>query len=403
MTTIDRRSLLQGAAATLAAGFASGRMALAQSGDALNWLILAPMTGPVAFTGKVEQEGWLDASDWINATGGIAGRKLNISIQDSEYKIDVGLAAWKRGIADGNVTFVKADGTGLMRAMAPENSERYKIFTGSSAASSGLADVATYPHFMLPASNYKDMMSVLLDHITNENPGKRPRVALVYSSTEFGRDPIEHTKAKIAAGNYELVLEEETPFTAVDVTPSAIKIRNAKPDYVLFHGYAANVWPELSRLAREYRVKAQFMVTSYACDPGILTTVGDSADGVIGVTPHTLNISGSEGDMLRVIEGYQKKRDPNFDGLGHIGYMFSWANAVIAKEVFTRVIGAGQELTGDNLIKALEGLKDWDSGGIFATPVTIRDHRVPSAILYRFSVKDSKVGLETLAKLEVQA
>lgn len=400
--TMDRRTLLKGAAAGFAASLASGRMALAQDGDTLNWLILAPMTGPVAFTGKVEQEGWLDAADWINATGGIAGKKLNISIQDSEYKIDVGLAAWKRGIADGDVTFVKADGTGLMRAMAPENNERYKIFTGTSASSSGLTDVDTYPHFMLPASNYEDMMAALLDHITEENPDSTPRVALVYSSTEFGRDPIEATKEKIANGNYELVLEEETPFTAVDVTPSAIKLRNAKPDYVLFHGYAANVWPELSRLLREYRVDAQFMVTSYACDPGILATVGDSADGVIGVVPHTLNIADTEGDMMRVIEEYHKARNPTFDNLGHIGYMFSWANAVIAKEIFTRVIEAGEELTGDNLIKALNGLEDWDSGGIFATPVTIRDQRVPSAILYRFTVNGSDVALETIANLEVQ-
>src|SRR5688572_18390556 len=111
MTTMNRRTLLQTSAAALAASLASGRMAFAQTNDTVNILALAPLTGPVAFTGEVEQRGWLDSQDWINANGGIAGRKLNVVINDTEYKVDVGLAAWKRGIADGKYAFVKSDNT----------------------------------------------------------------------------------------------------------------------------------------------------------------------------------------------------------------------------------------------------------------------------------------------------
>ena len=399
--TMNRRRLLASGAAAFAMTLASGRIALAQSADEINILSVVPLTGPVAHTGQAEQLGWADAIDYINSTGGVAGRKLNVSVVDSEYKVDVGLAHWKRGLADGKYQFVKVDNTGLARAMAPENNERYKMLVGMSATPSGLKDTAAYPHFFIPGSNYEDLMAVILSWIGEQANGKKPRIALVYSATEFGRDPIALTKERIAGGDFELVLEDETPFTAVDVTANVIKIRNAKPDYVIFHGYAANVWPEMSRLIREYGIDAQLIVTSYACDPHILKSVGESANGVIGCTQHTLAVGGSDQPVLKAIDAALKARDPAYDGLGSIGYIFSWANALIFREAAAACINAGEELTGDNLIRAVQNIKDWDSGGVFPLPVTFRDNRVPSAVLYRFGVTPEKVTLEHIASVGI--
>src|SRR5688572_15328206 len=86
-----------------------------------------PLTGAVAFTGQLNQAGWQHAIDWINRNGGVKGRTLDPYIYDSEYKVDVGIAGWRKAIANGEMVFSVGDGTPFVRAVTPENNDRYKI------------------------------------------------------------------------------------------------------------------------------------------------------------------------------------------------------------------------------------------------------------------------------------
>ncbi len=394
MTDLSRRLLL----GTALGAVAAPRLALAQNGD-IELFVLAPLTGTLAFTGLSEQQGWQDAIEWLNATGGANGRRLRLGIADSEYKVDVGTAAWKRALDGGTVAMVEVDQTPMARAIGPENNDRYKVFTTASANASDLVDGNKYKYFFLPALTYSDMMDLLLQQIgTMAGGGAKPRIALVHSNTEFGRDPIAHARARAEAMGATVVLEDETAFTGVDVTPSAIKLRNAKPDFVIFHGYAGNVWPEIVRLARDYGVKAQFMATIFAVDPEIIRGIGDAADGIIGVVPHALRARGNDAPAMKAIDAALSKRNPNYSGYAGIGYVGSWAVGLLTREVIANALKAGKPLTGETLIAQAEALRDWNSGGVFGGPVTPRGRRIPVGSLYRYHVKGGKVDLEVLAE-----
>jgi len=393
MTEVPRRLLLGTALAS-----AVPRIGLAQNGD-IDLFVLAPLTGTLAFTGLSEQQGWQDAIEWINANGGANGRRLRLNIADSEYKVDVGTAAWKRALGGGNVAMVEVDQTPMARAIGPENNDRYKVFTTASANASDLVDATKYKYFFLPALTYSDMMDLLLQQVsTMAGAAAKPRIALVHSNTEFGRDPIAHARALAESMGAVVTLVDETAFTGVDVTASAIKLRNARPDFVIFHGYAGNVWPEIVRLARDYNVKAQFMATIFAVDPEIIRGIGEAADGIIGVVPHALRARGNDAPAMKAVDAALTKRNPNYSGYAGIGYIGSWAVGLFTREVIANALKAGKEINGDTLIAEAEKLKDWDSGGVFGGLVTPRDHRIPAGSLYRYNVSNNKVELTVIAE-----
>ncbi|HVV92573.1 MAG TPA: ABC transporter substrate-binding protein [Hyphomicrobiales bacterium] len=394
MTTITRRGAL---ALPMALALAP-RLSWAADGDTINLAMLAPLTGPYAFTGQREIIGWQDAVDYANAQGGAHGRKLKLIALDSEYKVDVGVAQWKKAIAEGPVHFAKADSIPLARAMAPENADRYKMLLGTTANGSHLTAKDGFSYFFIPAATYSGLMSIAFGQIKKMAGNAKPKVALVHSNIEFGRDPIPFAKERAKDLGFDLVLEDETAMTGVDVTASAVKLRNAKPDFIVFHGYAGNVWPDILRLSRDYGVTGQAMGTIWSVDPDTVKGIGPAADGFIGIVPHTLQIKGSDAPAIKAIDGYMTRRDPKYPGYAGIGYMSGWAFVVLLREIFSRALAAGKPLDGPSLIEVAAGLKDFDTGGVFGKPVTMVDQNIPFGTVYRYGVTSAGVKLTPIAE-----
>lgn len=395
---ISRRTALAGMAAA-AASTALPRMAFAADGDTINLAMLAPLTGQNAFTGQREIIGWQDAVDYFNSQGGAGGKMLKLLALDSEYKVDVGMAQWKKAIAEGPVHFAKADSIPLARAMAPENNDRYKMLLGSTANGSHLTAADGFNYLFIPGPTYSGLLSIALNQIDKmAGAGSHPKVAFIHSNIEFGRDPVPFALQRAKDLGFDLVLEDETAMSGVDVTASALKLSQAQPDFMIFHGYSGNIWPDILKLSRDYGVNAQAMGTIWSVDPDTVKGIGSAADGFIGIVPHTLRIKGDDRPMLKVVDSYLTKRDPNYPGYGGIGYMSGWAFVSLLREFFDRAIKAGDPLDGPHLIAAAETLKDWDSGGIFGAPVTFENQNVPFGSVYKYHVDDKGVTLEPLAQ-----
>ena len=123
MSTMLRSAVFAGALGASAL-FMGAAPATAQD---IKFSLQLPLTGPIAFTGQLNQAGWQHAIEWINKNGGVKGRKFDPYIYDSEYKVDVGIAGWKKAIASGDMAFSIGDGTPFIRAVSPENNDRHKI------------------------------------------------------------------------------------------------------------------------------------------------------------------------------------------------------------------------------------------------------------------------------------
>lgn len=396
-TRIGRRAALaMGAAAGVFPGLvpAWGEQP-PEPGEPLLFSLPLPLTGPVAYTGGMMLRAWHDALDWLNKGGGIRGHRIDAQIYDDQYNVDMAVAGFKQAMAKGNVVFAGVDGTNAIRAIAPMDNQQYKVLTGNLGNTSDQVDTSKYPYNLLTMPNYSDMFDIVLTYIKGKQPGAK--LAFIYSDTEFGRDPIAFGHKRAAELGLPIVMEDQTKFTAMDVTPSAIKLRNTAPDYVIMHGYAANIWPEIVKLAREYRVKSQFIVTIVAADPDLIKGVGDAGDGILGVVPFNLIVKGNDQPVMKVIDTYLKAwtdKPKPYVGYANIGYLMPWSQAVALKAILETAIDQKLPLTGDNLVKVANGIQALDMGGLCGpNPVSFVQNRIPYGIIFRFTVKPNDFSL----------
>lgn len=360
-------------------------LASAQGGEPITWSVNLALTGPLAYSGELQAKGFEDFAEWVNQTGGIRGRKLNVIIDDSQYKVSVAVANLKRAQSKAAISFASGDGTPWVRTVSPENNQTHKMLMSSGSFATDLVDTGKFPLHFVPGPNYTDQIFMLLEYIKKTHAGPKPaRVAFVYSGTEFGRDPIKSSEARARQLGMEVVLSEETAFTAVDVSPVVMKMREARPDFTIFQGYATSVWPEVVRLSREYGLKSQFMGTVWAMDRGIIKKLGKEADGYIGVSPYAFISGGKQGEVMAAVDALRRKKDPAYDGYPTIPYLQSWFSGLMAKRAMEITIDAGKPITGPNLAKVLQDMKNWDTGGLFGVPVHVVANRVPVGRVYKY-------------------
>jgi branched-chain amino acid transport system substrate-binding protein len=385
-----------------AAAAASGLPAAAQGND----IVLAatlPLTSPFAAVAKDQLEGMKDYIDFVNAGGGVRGRKLRLLVEDTQYKVDQAIAGWKKFMASDKPVAVFGDGTGFVRASAQENNERYKVLMTSTSYASDLDDMSKYGYHFMSGPNYSEATDVLLRYIkTNFKGTGRPKLAVIHSASEFGRDPLEYIKKRCAALGIDLVLVAELKFRDVDVAAETIKLRQAKPDFTIIHGFGgAPIFTEVIKLARDYKIETQFMGTFWESSRTLLKRAGPAADGFLGVSNYAWSTTGSSAPMLKAIDDVKRKRDPRYDGVPDIYYMQGWMSMMLLAKAAEEAIAQNKPVTGEGLRDALRAVKNWDTGGIIGVPVTFANNSIPMAQVVRFDAAKDFVPTPVSAWINV--
>jgi branched-chain amino acid transport system substrate-binding protein len=341
---------------------------------------VAPLTGIYAQAGALGRIGMDAYVGYVNATGGIDGRQLRVVLHDSGSVPEQAVAVFKQIMAEEeNVVAFYGDSTTFMKLSAPEVNERYQILMGGSSMATELADPDKYRYHFMTGPTYADMIGMLLEHIAAEREAgaAAPRVVLFYSNIDFGLDPIPASRERAERLGIDIVEEIETAPMGVDVAPAVLKLRRANPDYVIFHGYATTVWPEVMKQALQSGVDAMFMGTFWAMEPLIIRQLGPLADRYMGVFPYRYYWEQADSATLRLMKQVTKQEYlPTFA-------LQAWFSGMIMHEVIKRTLDAGMELTGDNLKATLDGIEDWDTGGLIGVPVSFKNGSIPVGRIYQ--------------------
>src|SRR3989344_5198150 len=232
--------LLLGAAG--AAALTSPLSVLAQGAEDIVIGGSIPLTGVFAFAGVGINAGIGDYVKMVNDAGGIKGRKLKYVPEDTGYKVDVSVAAFKKITSQNKVNLYYGDSTGFSKTINPELDRNGNILMAGASFATELNDPKKYPNQFLVGPDYTEMFGILLKHIAKEKPGAK--VAFVYSDSEFGRAPIESSEAMAKQLGLSVPIKIMTPAGSVDVSTEVIKLRRAAPDYTIFHGYILAPIPE---------------------------------------------------------------------------------------------------------------------------------------------------------------
>lgn len=392
----SRRKFLKVAGATAAAASAFKINILrAQNADELVWSIHCDLTGPAAEGGKFQGDGFTAYAKWINSQGGIRGRKVNLTVNDSTFKVDVAVANMKKALADGRVDYIFGDSTGTVQAISPENNSTHKIFMTSGSFASELADETNFPYHFVPGATYGAQMMMLVDYIKQSAGSNPARLAIIHSSTGMGRDGVDGAAAHAKELGIEVVLIQQTKFVETDVSAFALAIRQAQPTHVIHHGYSYAVWPEIIRLVRDYGMDdVVFLNTIWESERAKLLEMKDVADGLVALRVWNDDTVNPAGPTMETIGAICREMYPNFSGYVRDGFLDAWMSSMMAQRAFEIVIDAGEEINGDSLSNALRTVKDWDTGGIIGVPVSVVSQQLGVARLATYdTAKDAMVYL----------
>jgi branched-chain amino acid transport system substrate-binding protein len=382
----DRRKILGSlGAGALASTFPAPwvRGLRAQEASEIPVAIASPMTGVFAFAGIEGTDGANHFAQYLNERGGIAGRKLRLIVEDTGYQVPQAVAVFNRLVAEYKVPLFLGDSTGFQKTINEEVNRRGLLLAGASFASE-IDDPKKYPLQYMPGPSYSAQVGMLLKHIAATKKGAR--IAFVHSDTEFGRDPIAKSEAYAKTLGLEQVEKIVTPPGSFDVSSEVLKLRRARPEFTVFHGYVMAPIPEFMKQMKEARVETQFMGTFYSSDLGILQKMGDVADGYLGVNAYNYvnqeGVSGPAMDFIKKVNGGKYRTN---------SYLQPWTNLTLGAEAMRRCMESGKEMTGANLKAALNTIKDYDMGGVIGVPISIPGNSLGVGRIFRANLKAGKM------------
>jgi len=342
-----------------------------------------PLTGVFSFAGIAIDAGIKDYLTILNEGGGVKGRKVRYVAEDTGYKVDQSMAVFKRITGQNKVSLYYADSTGFVKTVNPELERLGSVLMTGASFAKEISNADKYPMQFMVGPDYAEMVTILLRYIAQTKPGAK--VALVYSDTEFGRDPVDAARATIKSLKLELATEIVTAPGSVDVSAEIVKLRRADPDFTIFHGYVSAPIPEFINQAKSLGLKSQFMGTFWSMDNTTVMKMGPAADGFLGVMPYRYYYD-TEGKSP-MLERIRKMR-PEYQTSG---YMQGFLAAMLLTEAAKRTLDNGNELNGKNMKLALSSIRNFDTGGLIGVPLSIKGNSIPIGRIYKADFKAQKM------------
>ncbi|MDO8790145.1 MAG: ABC transporter substrate-binding protein [Sulfuritalea sp.] len=365
---------------------AAAGIALAPAAQAQEEIVIGgsiPMTGVFAFAGIGINAGLQDYFKIVNDAGGIKGRKIRYVFEDTGYKPDVSVAAFKKLTGANKISLYYGDSTAFSRTINPELERLGSIMMAGASLATEINDPKKFPAQFMAGPDYSEQIGILLRHIAKEKPAAK--VAIVYSDSEFGRDPVNEFREMSKKLGLTVAVEIQTAPGSVDVSTEVIKLRRADPDYTIFHGYILAPIPEFVTQMKKSGSKSHFMGTFWTMDSSTVMKMGEAGDGFMGVMPYRYYYDTSaKAPMLDKI----RQLHPEYQ---NTPYLQGFLTAMLFVESAKRTLEAGKPLDAKNLKAALNSIKNFDTGGLIGVPITIKGNSVPVGRIYRADMKTQKM------------
>lgn len=344
------------------------------------------ITGLTADVGRPFAQGARDAVGWVNANGGINGKKIKLIDADYGYKVPEGVALYKRLVNDEKVVLMQAWGTGDTEALK-DTVTRDQMPFFSASFSAHLTDPKKTPYNFFVPPSYSDALRAWLMWVKEDwkDKSRNPRVAFFYGDNAYGKSPIEAGRRFAKEIGVDVVDEEILPGLVQDATSQLLNMKQKGADYA----YTQCTTPPFSvvlRDAKKLGLTTKWGTNVWGIGELIMAVAKDAAEGIVGALPNPPFGTDVPG-MAKLVEWHQKNH-PN--DTHDTNYVRGWSYVLTWSEALKRADKAGQ-LNGPGIKAALETLKDFDLGGLSA-PVTYTkdDHRSTTNVSL-YQVKGGKL------------
>jgi ABC-type branched-subunit amino acid transport system substrate-binding protein len=323
----------------------------------INVVQIAPLSGPLADTGQLLQQGANLAISEANDKGGIGGQKIRLTSRDDGYKVDetVRLVREAGSGTDKPVAFLGLVGTGNMAALLDKKviDEIGVPVIGVRTGSTAIRQTHHPLVYHLRAS-YASEVDKLVE-VASTIGGKR--FGLMYQDDPFGQDGLAAMKAAVAKRGLELVATStyEKNTTHVDAAvDTLLKAANLSAIILVSNTQAT------AAFVKAYRDKgglAQLYTISVNNDREIVNQIGAERArglGIAQVVPFPFSgVLPIAREYQALLKKYQPDAAPTVTGME--GYIYG-------KVLVESLRRAGPKASRESLTKALEG-RPFEMGG----------------------------------------
>lgn len=331
--------------------------------------ILNDFSGGAAFQGKGGQDGIVAYVDYINAQGGVNGRKIEIVSFDNQYTPAGNVTGAKKLISQDQVFAIPFSiGTGPTVAIKDYVNEE-KVPTFGAGEGTEIFDPPTKYVFAV-GTPYKTQGAIATRYVAETLvPGKPVKIAYLGQDDAYGQDPL--TGVEEAAQHYdnvEIVFRAFHKRDALDFNDQILQLKKTEPDYVFISANVQRVGLIAQELAKQnVDVKGIFSMSLAAVDKKIFEISGNAyLDRFYGVSSIYTWDQTDQPAVQKAIDILKQQGKEDVIAEKNIFFWYGWNNM----HLFVKAVEmAGQNLTRDGLVAALESFKEVDTGGT-TPPIT---------------------------------
>ena len=276
MSNVSRRTLVKGSLAAIVTGAAMSRAALAQSSEPILLGVSGPLTGPNAQYGTQWKQGFDLALDEINASGGINGRKLAYSFEDSQSDPRQSVAIAQKFVSDPNIVMELGDFSSPASMAASPIYQRAGLvqfgFTNSHP------DFTKGGDFMWSTSVSQADEQPLLALYAVKHLGLK-KLAVLHLNTDWGRTSRDYFVKAAKDLGAEVVVTEGYIAEERDFRSTLVRGRDANPDGLIMISYYSD-GALIARQARQVGLKQTICAASSVYSPKFLELGGEAVEDV---------------------------------------------------------------------------------------------------------------------------
>lgn len=322
-----------------------------------------PQTGPAAAWGAVAR-GTDAYFKWINANGGIHGRKLVHHFFDDAYNPAKTKAGVKQ-LQEQTGIFAWVSGVGTAPGLAVKDylMEQKIPWVGPSSGSRHWVDPPekyifnVYPLYLGDAQ--------VLTKYAIATLGKK-KIAIVYQNDDYGRQGLEGAELVMKEKGMTLVASVPAAITDTDMKPHVMKLKQSEADAVLLFVTPGGV-ARLIGTGKAMQFEPQWLSTTTCGDfplmmditKGLYKGVISASFGMGQPTGNVGKLQSLDAPALDLLATYKKEVYEKYASKDERwGYTFS-TGIGLSEPLVEAIKRCGRELTREKLVQELEGLKDF--------------------------------------------
>lgn len=343
-------------ALALLGGILCTTAALAEPGVSDSSITLAQSTtlsGPLGDLGQESLKGATVYFDKINAQGGVHGRSIKLISKDDAYNTKLTLENIAAIIeADASFALFGTFGTPNNEALIPIAQQAglpvLAPYTGAPSIRSKSAKAV----FNVRAS-YADEVDRLVNHLATVGI---KRIAIAYQNNSFGKEVLGAAVNALERRQLKALISVSVENNASDASSATDSVLASEPEAVLL-ALAGKPTIEVIKNIAQRRRGMQMYALSVLATPANLKALGPDGTGVAisQVVPFP------NGSQLPLVREYQQAMTAaGFTDFSHVS-LEGYVNAKLVVEGLRR---AGRNLTRAGLVSALDGMRNYNLGGM---------------------------------------